>query len=380
MAHESVDLRAMEEEFKRTKVMELAADFWMIGGYIGQPASVKKSSSNSFIMLDGDSLILVDPGFHAYFRKKQLEIIRRYAGKGVKRLILLLTHGHFDHIANNDVILEAGIPDVHFLLQEPGVEIVDLNVYAKDIEELMQYYDARSYEPFYDARTEFAGIRTLAERAEVLPLRNRVKHKIGEVELEGWEVGRFFAIHDAGHSPDHICIYDPKHKILLIGDLTVEINPPLLNGSLGKSIEMLKKARRLVEQGDVQLVADAHRSSAFLPSMFKALGVKPLGDLEMVDMVKGQDECSAFLRMWESYYTQLREETLAAHKRIGEATVPEIVQELSKSTNPAVVFKKAIAFPVRPSRMGVMVASILKETGVKPRKEGNRIVFAPKRP
>jgi hypothetical protein len=168
MAHESVDSQAMEEEFKRTKVMEIAADFWMIGGYIGQPASVKKSSSNSFIMLDGDSLILVDPGFHAYFRKKQLEIIRRYAGKGVKRLILLLTHGHFDHIANNDVILEAGIPDVHFLLQEPGVEIVDLNVYAKDIDALMEYYDARSYEPFYDARTEFAGIRTLAERAEIL--------------------------------------------------------------------------------------------------------------------------------------------------------------------------------------------------------------------
>jgi hypothetical protein len=97
-------------------------------------------------------------------------------------------------------------------------------------------------------------------------------------------------------------------------------------------------------------------------------------------MAKGPDECIAFLRMWESYYTQLREETLAAHKRIGEATVPEIVQELSKSTNPAVLFKKAIAYPIRPSRMGVMVASVLKETGAKPRKEGDRIVFAPKRP
>jgi hypothetical protein len=57
--------------------------------------------------------------------------------------------------------------------------------------------------------------------------------------------------------------------------------------------------------------------------------------------------------------------------------VKDIVKELSGSVNPAVQFKQAIPWPNIPSRMDVLVSSILKEAGVKPRREGKKIILSP---
>ena len=381
MAYQGLVTPEMEEEFNRSSVVEMAPDFWRLEGYSGYPFKEKKSSPNVYIMRDEDTLYLLDSGLYAVYRERILKLFQKYFDEGIKKLILLHSHCHFDHVANNDIILEANFPEVRILIPEPELDVIDLkrNMLG-DQEELEEYYDPYSFE-FWINGDEMddllRGVRTMAERAECLPLDSQVKKRIGDIELVGWEVGRFFAIHDGSQTPGHISIYDPKYKILLVGDLTLEINPPFMHSSLQASIDILGKFIRIVEQGHVEQIADSHRSAIFSPAIYEGCKVESLHPVMFTPIARGKDECIQFLRVFEFYYTQLKDETIIAHARLGEATVPEIVEELKKSINPAVRNKLAFSYPNRPSRIGVLVARVLKETKAVSRKENDKILFTP---
>ena len=84
----------------------------------------------------------------------------------------------------------------------------------------------------------------------------------------------------------------------------------------------------MAEQGHILLATDCHRTSQWWPKSLAAWRVEPLDPIELVDAARGQDACIAFYRMWVDYFIDLKEETLLAHSRIGEATVLEIVEDL----------------------------------------------------
>jgi len=381
MAYEDMVTPEMEKDFKRSQVFELAPDFWMLEGWMSSTWSKNITSANIFIARDGDTVLLYDTGLYPFYRRKTLEKIQKHRQEGAKRLVLLNSHGHFDHIANNDIILEAGLPEVHFLATEPERGVLDLpNHYSKTMKELEEYYDPYTYEPWISSANYqklMNEARTMVERAEVFSLPSRGRCRFGDVEVMGWEVGRFLAIHDAGQTPGHVCLYDPQYKVMIAGDLCMDIQPPFLECSMNNCIDTIRKFRRMAEQGYIEVATDCHRMGSFLPKVYQDSKVKPLHPLQLTHMARGREECVAVYNAWDSYYTSLKKETLAAHARIGEATVPEIVAELSKSSHPAVQLKKAWQYPSRPSRMGVLVAVVLKEGGARRRKEGNKILFSP---
>jgi len=75
----------------------------------------------------------------------------------------------------------------------------------------------------------------------------------------------------------------------------------------------------------------------------------------------------------------LREEVFKTHNRLGETTVPDIVSEMRKSTNPWVCMKVTFAYPNRPARLGTLVSMVLKEAGAKSRTDEGKILFSPVR-
>jgi glyoxylase-like metal-dependent hydrolase (beta-lactamase superfamily II) len=423
-AYPFCDQPQMEKDFERLFEKEIAPDVWFIEGYAGAAFYTAPPSSNIFVLRDKDMVLLLDTGNHPYYRQKILRILQKYARQGARRLVLMVTHGHWDHGRNNDVILETEYSDIRFLLPEPEIQVLDqtrhvledltrlekyfnpylgradnlrqLNKYARKFEEYSnpEYRDVWKYIENLPSDADrprvrsalwllyskvlTKGSRYMAEFAEILPLDSRKKRIFGHVEVDGWQVGRFFVIHDGSQSPGHICLYDPLNKLMITGDATLGINPVYLDGSLKKNIGILRKCRIMAEQGYIHLATDSHRSQKWWTERFKTWGVKPLGPLYLVDMAKGQDECVAFFQMWEEYFSDLNEETLTAHLRIGEATVPEIVEELSKSTSKAVLFKKSYGMPYKPNRLETLVAMVLAENGASRRKVGDRILFTPR--
>jgi len=380
--------------------MEIAPDIWEIEGYFSTSFFLRPPSCNIFVLRDKDLVLLVDTGTYPYYRRRIVELLRKFKREGARRLILMVTQGHFDHVANNDVIAEAGYDDVRFLLPEAEMGTINMwDHWYGEFLELEKYYDPYSMLPFAytgivniasriskklarfllknSIKILFRGINTMADRAEILPMKSRAYRKYGDVEFYGWDVGRFFAIHDGSHSPGHLSFYDPKYKLLLTGDATVEINPPFFNSSLDKCIEAAGKFRRFAEQGYVQLATDSHRSSLWVKKLVEYSHREPLHPLQMVDVARGKEECIAFYRMFENYYITLKEEVLHALSELGEATVPELVEAFKKSKKPEAQLKTALVFPKVPSRLDVLVAVVLKESHAPRRLKGNDIVFSP---
>ena len=389
-----------EKELRRSFVREIAPDVWMLEGYISDYFLLKPASSNVFILRDGDSLLILDTGTYPFYRERMLDLMRRYKKDGVKRVDLMLTQGHFDHASNNDVICESGL-EWRFLLQEPEAGVLDFFTdWMTDFRDLEQLYNIYS---LFDARgitapvnlasrvsvglaravlqanfkLMFMGIDSLSSRATILPNAAKVKRSFGSVELEGWEVGRFFAIHDASHTAGHISLYDPENKLLLSGDVTVEINPAFYYSSFDRCISACGKFRRMAEEGYIELATDSHRSTTFFPDVMNSLKLTPFDDMEMVDMARGREECARFFGAFEDFYSRLRDDVLAAHARTGEATIPEITEEMRSIDEPANNLRKAMKFQRIPGRLDVLVAVVLKEAGAVSRREGERVLFSP---
>lgn len=393
-------LPGQEKELRRSFTREIAPDVWMLEGYISDYFLLKPASCNVFMLRDGDSLLVLDTGTYPFYRERMLEVMRRYRADGVKKVDLVLTQGHFDHASNNDVIRESGL-EWSFLLQEPEAGVLDFfSDWMADFRDLEQLYNIYS---LFDMRgitapvnlasrvsmglarsllqanlkLMFGGIDNFLGGATILPETAKVKRSFGGVELEGWEVGRFFAIHDASHTRGHVSLYDPENKLLLSGDVTVEINPAFYYSSLDRCISACGKFRRMAEEGYIELATDSHRSTTFFPDVLDSLGLTPFDDMELVDVARGGDECSRFFGAFEDLYSRLKENVLTAHARAGEATIPEITEELRAIDEPANNLRKAMRFQRVPGRLDVLVAVVLKEAGAASRREGERVLFSP---
>lgn len=389
------------DKLQYSRVLEIAPDIWMIEGYLSDNFFTDLPSCNIFIMRDKETVLLIDTGLYPYFRKSILKILHKYKRDGAKELVLALTQGHFDHAGNNDVILEAGYEKVRFLLPEPERKTIHFAAYVfEDLIKQEKYYDPYATFPtneipaafinianmvsrkFTRAMIKFfvkkmnAGIKTLVERAEILTPNTYAAKKFGDLELFGWEIGRFFLIHDGGHTPGHISIYDPANKFLMMGDTSVEINPPFLDASMAKLIEYTKKYRYLAEQGFIDMVTDSHRSSLWFGNIMKKYKIDPLHRLELLDCIYGQDDVIAFIKIWQEYYEALRDETMAALKRLGEGTTSQIVAEFKKTQNRAAQFKLAMSWPRFPNRLETMVIIILLEANVSQRQVDQQILFS----
>lgn len=384
-----------------TDVREIAPDVWMLEGFLGNDFFGKPPSSNVFFLKDGEILLILDTGHGSSSRENILNFIEKMKKKGIKRLILMVTQGHFDHSGNNDLLLETGL-DWEFLLPVPELPVIDvLNDFMKDLQNIKKYEDIfRTMFPVKGKtalirvigmfspglalnilqrviKKQFSGCHTMAERACLLKLEDRVALKLGSVTVKGWNVGRFFIIHDGAHSPGHICLYDLSNKLLLCGDVTIEVNPAFFYSSMNKLIEATELFRTMAEEGFVEIAGDSHRTRKHFTDLSKQLRLQMFDDIQLIDYAVGKDQCIRFFSIFKSYYQQLKNEVLAAHARLGRATIDDIVKELTASSNPAVKFKSRMTFPHVPSRMDVLVASVLKEAGAIPVKVGRKIVIDP---
>ena len=166
----------MAKDFNRSRTDEICADYWRLEGYSGHPFSEKKSCPNLYVIRDGDTLLVFDSGLYLNYRERLLKKISEYESKGIKRFILLNSHGHFDHVVNNDIILEVNFPEVRLLISEADRPCLDFTNYAlKDEKEINQYYDPESIgEPSLSSITAGLNIASMADRAEFLRLDDRV--------------------------------------------------------------------------------------------------------------------------------------------------------------------------------------------------------------
>jgi hypothetical protein len=219
------------------------------------------------------------------------------------------------------------------------------------------------------------GAKTLADRAKILKMEDRVSRSFGDVSFHGWDVGPYFLIHDASHTEGHVCLFDPGRKLLLSGDVTIEINPAFFYSSTRRCQEAAESFRRMAEAGFIETVGDSHRTSTYFPRLLEERGIDPLHPTQVKDLMHGKKECASFFGFFEDYYRRLQTEVMDALGHCGRAEIKDIVEQIRATKDPAMRFKISMRFPDFPSRLDVLVASVLRDEGVQPFQEGKRILF-----
>lgn len=156
----------------------------------------KNYGANSYVVID-EKTCVIDPGFNTEFGVDYDKVD-----------IVINTHCHYDHVANNYLFTNAV-----FYMHEKEIP------YAKTTLGTAELFKAR-YEP-----------------QDFKPIPKKVN--LGEVVLE--------VIHTPGHTPGSICLYEKKSKTLISGDTVFSdgIGRIDLEGGnarqLKKSIEKLSK-------------------------------------------------------------------------------------------------------------------------------------------
>jgi hypothetical protein len=395
--------------------MEIVHDIWMLEVNNDASFLFDPPVSNVFIMRDNELVLVLGTGCSGVYQARFLEILHRCVKKGAKEIIFMLSYGHWFHPQNKEIANRAGFKKLRFLLPEPefrNLNIInqmqkgtnhilpnDIMVFILWIKNFVAHHDPQYQEIWkiiqalptgYKRKNNRAawgsvlvdilcpGLNSyIVDWAEPIHLANRQKRSFGGEIVKGWPIGRFFVIHDASRSSGHVCIYDPLNRLMITGDATLEMNPPFFDCDFDACIDTCRKCLGMAEAGHIRMATDCHRSSRWWPGFFSGQGLEPLDPVQIVDVARGKDSCIAFYRMFVTYFSALKQETLMAHSRIGEATVPEIVEELRKSTNKNVRFKLGLEMHNAFSNPGVFVAEILTENHTSRWLDDERMIFLP---
>jgi glyoxylase-like metal-dependent hydrolase (beta-lactamase superfamily II) len=166
------------------------------------------------------------------------EVVKR----GWELIGLWLTHGHFDHVADHQVVTER-FPNARILIHEldaPKLRNPKTSVFTL---------------PF-----------TIPAREPDALITDGEKLKIGDLELE--------VIHTPGHSPGHVMFHLASEKILIGGDLIIggsigrtdlpDSNHADLENSIRKIMKVAPETRLLPGHGDITSLAQERGNNPFV--------------------------------------------------------------------------------------------------------------------
>jgi glyoxylase-like metal-dependent hydrolase (beta-lactamase superfamily II) len=349
-------------------VVQLANNLWAVIG--DMPADVP----NALVYRKGDRLYLMDSGAGPTIRRSILRVLHE-AGT-VQSFTLLNSHGHADHVGNNDLIQLAQAKETHHYLSEQGVSLLAAPSYfATQFSQLSAYYDpATGYQAhrlrwravgvLRDIAKVFAGEQRTLEMFFLLYLRKfgRLRPSpetiqtyeslptqplvVGEVPWTGWVLGEdeVWVLEARGHTPDEVLFYLPEHQLLHTADLTLPLFPtfPSSNGAVIRAT--LERCQAMASAGAIRLMTDGHHHMVY----------------------RGREEAVAFLGtlLFEhKHFQAVLRDILETHDGL---TVGELYAQLQqRHGHPVVQHYLSLEFPYFPMALQQIIAVSLPEMGYK---------------
>ncbi|MFF1778721.1 MBL fold metallo-hydrolase [Streptomyces virginiae] len=215
--------------------------------------------ANALVHRAGDTLVLVDTGVTTTFRTALREAADRVGPWS--RALVLTTHGHPDHVGNDDLADELGVPVEHYV-PAPDLDQMSAPV-AYWVRTFERVAGALPLAPpalathlislFEPMRPFGATTRTYEQRA---PERIR----IGSSRFTGWtfEDGAVRVLRSQGHCAGHVIVHLRGPGVLHLSD---EGNGPcgaMADADQLKIQTVLGAVALLFEEGQAALLTDGH--------------------------------------------------------------------------------------------------------------------------
>ena len=209
---------------------------------------------NSWFIRGEQRNLLVDSGFNRIECKKAMDEGLQALGVDMYYTDLLATHVHSDHAGLSGYLAR---PDNFLYMSENDAELVKMNASHESNWQGFHafiYYSGLVSEGLEVALDRHPGYRYAPDGLPTLKL-------VEDGDLIAMGTFNWRVISTPGHTPGHISIYEPEHKILIAGDhILASITPNITTwdielDSLGQYLESLKK----IELLDIELVLPGHR-------------------------------------------------------------------------------------------------------------------------
>lgn len=212
-------------------------------------------STNSYVIKGNGRFLIIDTAMNRDECMGPMKDSLNELNVDLQRTDFFITHYHVDHIG---LVSRLVGKDCKIFFNKPEADILN----ASDAEKAKHLHEIKSMylsHGFPEDELEYAmhnhpGIKYgLKERVNFRILQENDHLQIGDYA--------FKCIETPGHSPGHLCLYEPRKKVLIAGDhiladITPNISPELENQNpLGDYLQSLDKIYSL----DVDLVLAGHR-------------------------------------------------------------------------------------------------------------------------
>jgi glyoxylase-like metal-dependent hydrolase (beta-lactamase superfamily II) len=266
-------------------IVQLANNLWLIVG------DGPKDVPNIILYRVEDRMYLLDSGARPTMRASIVKVLEEVGP--MQSFTLLNSHGHADHVGNNDVIQVAQAKEKYHYLSKEGLALLDPVSYFTDLSlRLSVYYDmVAAYQVdrlkwqflkrIRDTVIFFAGEQAGWAMAWSLYLRNfqpfhpsretmtfyealpRQTITIGGVQWTGWALGKddVWILEERGHTVDEMLFYLPEHQLLFMADLAFPMFPTFPDTNGERTREMLQRCDEMAAAGVVNLLINSHSLS-----------------------------------------------------------------------------------------------------------------------
>lgn len=201
--------------------------------------------------------VLIDCGWNTDTAYHALEAGMKEHGVATQDISrLFITHVHPDHYGMAGRLKQLSSCEV--IIHEKDAEVIkDRYLAPKNLTEGMSRFMESNGVPPMDAPGMSRGSMGMLDKVAAVPADEEVKggevYRVGDFELE--------LIWTPGHSPGHICLYEPNRKILFTGDHvlpTITPNVSIHTQTHGSPLGDYIRSLDIVNALDVEHVYPAH--------------------------------------------------------------------------------------------------------------------------
>ena len=359
--------------------IKISKNMIMVEGMVPGSILIEPDIANAVVYKYGQTVYLFDTGATVFMRQSILDAVESF--RPFKRFVLLNSHGHPDHTANNGIINEleadvkkhyisgAGLQSMEFrkyflekygemdryynYLDGPGLP---LSVATKFMKLISAVNSRFKYMAVEKSINKFKPFDTSPGTAEAFECSAAHTFSGALAGWTGWKIeGPVFAMETRGHSPDHLVFYIPDEKTLILSDEAFPFFNCWPDSNSRKVERALEMSIQMAERGDVETVITGHDHSVFR-------GIK----------------IEQKLRQLLADYRYFREAVIDIVKNSAEElTVHRIYSKLGKEReHPSLGRFFSLEFPKMPPMLKTVIICMLLELGVEVSGPEGRAVFS----